>query len=148
MPKRDFVVATATLLLHNSALSCFILNQTFDMLQQQETLYFWYINFGPHVAFQIIKSNHSCRQWCTCELPLLHQFFRAWTENATQIECFKRNMLHTQYVAYTICCIHNVSCTICCMRGMLHYINRLFHTQYVAYTIWFIHSMLHTQYVA
>ena len=40
MPYRSFVVATATLVIftfcfQNSALSCFIVNQTFDMLQQQ-----------------------------------------------------------------------------------------------------------------
>ena len=44
MPNRKFVVATAKLetvpfCFHNSALSCFILNETLDMLQQQETLF-------------------------------------------------------------------------------------------------------------
>ena len=45
MPNSNFVVAIATLVTvtfchHNSAISCFILNETFDMLLQQETLYF------------------------------------------------------------------------------------------------------------
>ena len=78
-PNRDFVVATATIMTvtlccHNSALSCFIINETFDMLQQQETLYFGYTNFGSYVSFQIVKSNRSCRQGHTCELTLLHLF--------------------------------------------------------------------------
>jgi len=76
---RNFVVATAPLVtvtfcFHNSALSCFILNETFGILQQQQTLYFGYANLGSHVPFQILKSNRSCRQGRKCELPLLHQF--------------------------------------------------------------------------
>ena len=44
MPNRNYFIATATLVTitfssHNSALSCFALNETFGMLQQQETLY-------------------------------------------------------------------------------------------------------------
>ena len=44
MPNRNYVVATATLVtvihcFNNSALSCFILNEIFDMLQQRETLF-------------------------------------------------------------------------------------------------------------
>ena len=43
VPNRNYVVATATLVtvmfcFHNSALSCFILNEIFDMLQYQEAL--------------------------------------------------------------------------------------------------------------
>ena len=43
MPNRSFIVENATLVtatfcFHNSALSGFILNETFDKLQQQETL--------------------------------------------------------------------------------------------------------------
>ena len=77
MPNRNLVVAittlvTVTLCFHNSALSCFILNATFGMLQQQDTLYFGYTNLGFRVQFQTIKSNHSCRQGYTCELPPLH----------------------------------------------------------------------------
>ena len=54
---RNFIVATATLLavifsFHVSALSCFVMYETFDMLQQQETLYFRYTNFGSHVQFK------------------------------------------------------------------------------------------------
>ena len=59
MPHRNFVVATATLVtvsfcFHNSASSCFILNETIDVLQQQETLCFGCTNLGSHVHFQII----------------------------------------------------------------------------------------------
>ena len=73
MPNRDFIVATVPLVtvsfnLHVSVLSCFILNETYDMLQQQETLYLRYINSGSHVSFQIVKSNHTCAN-----------FFQAWT---------------------------------------------------------------------
>ena len=76
---RDYVTATAALVavkfcFHNSVQSCFILNEIFDMLQQQETLYFWYTNLGLHVLFQITKSNNSCEQEQTCDLTLLHQF--------------------------------------------------------------------------
>ena len=79
MPNRNHVVATATPVtitscFHNSALSCFILNEIFDMLQQQETLFCGYTNHGSHVQIQISKSNHSCKRGCTCELTLLHQF--------------------------------------------------------------------------
>ena len=77
---KNFVVATATLVtvtvcFHNSALPCFILNETFEMVQQQETLYFGSTNLGSHVQFQIFQSNHSCRQGHTCKLTLLCQFF-------------------------------------------------------------------------
>ena len=79
MPNRNFVVATATLVavtfcFHNSSLSCFVLNETFDMLQEQETLYFIYRNLRSHVQFQITKSNRSSKRGCTCELTLVHQF--------------------------------------------------------------------------
>ena len=79
MPFRNVVVATATLetvtfCLCNSALYCFILNETFEMLQQQENLYLGYTNLGSHVKFQIIKSNRSFRLGSTCELMLLQQF--------------------------------------------------------------------------
>ena len=62
MPNRSFVVTTATQVTvpfccHNSVLSCFILHETFYMLQQQDTLYFGYTNLGSHTQFHIIKSN-------------------------------------------------------------------------------------------
>ena len=46
MPNRNFVVTTATLVtvtfcFHNSALSCFVLNQRFDMLQQHYYYYYY-----------------------------------------------------------------------------------------------------------
>ena len=49
IPDRDFIVATATLVnvticFHNSAVYCSILNETYDMLQQQETI-FWIHKF-------------------------------------------------------------------------------------------------------
>ena len=77
MPIRNFVVATATLVtvifcFHSCVLSCFTLNETFDMLQQQETLYFEYANLGLHIEFQIIKSTNSFRH--VYVLILLHQF--------------------------------------------------------------------------
>ena len=55
---------TVTFCFHNYALSCFILNETFDMLQQQKTLYFEYTNLGQtraHVrigALAPISSGH------------------------------------------------------------------------------------------
>ena len=60
----NFVVTTATLVtvtycFHNSALSCFILNEIFDMLQQQETLYFGYVILASYVQLQIITANQS-----------------------------------------------------------------------------------------
>ena len=84
IPNSNFIVATAKLVIftfsfHNSVLSCFILNDTFYLLQQQETLYFGYTNLGSHVPFQIHKSNRSCRQRHMCELPLLYKYFRAGT---------------------------------------------------------------------
>ena len=39
---------------HNSTSSCFILNETSNMLQQQETLCFEYTNLRSHVQFQVI----------------------------------------------------------------------------------------------
>ena len=49
IPNRNIVIATTTVLtgticFHNSALSCFILNGTFEMLQKQETLFIEYTN--------------------------------------------------------------------------------------------------------
>ena len=78
MPNRNYVVPTATQVtitfcFHNSALSCFILNEIFDMLQQLETLFCEYTSLRSHVQIQISKSNHSCKRGCTCELTLLHQ---------------------------------------------------------------------------
>ena len=67
-------LVTATFCFHNSTLSCFILNEIFNMPQQQETLYFRYTDLGLHMQFQIIKSNHLCRQGCTCKLMVLHPF--------------------------------------------------------------------------
>ena len=77
MPNRSFVVATATLVavtfrFYNSSLSCFIQNDTFEVLQQQENLYIGRKSLGLHVQFQMIKSNLSCKQWGTYELMLLH----------------------------------------------------------------------------
>ena len=77
MQSRSFVVTTAKLVtvtfcFHNSALSFFIQNERFDILQQQKTLHFGYTNLGLHVQFQIIKSNRSCRQVRTCELTHFH----------------------------------------------------------------------------
>ena len=40
----------------------------------QETLCFGYTIFGSYVQSKIIKSNRLCRQGCTCELMLLHQY--------------------------------------------------------------------------
>ena len=65
MPNTNFVVVTATLVIvtfrfYSSAFSCFILHEAFDMLQQQATAYFGYINLGSHVPFQTRKSNRSC----------------------------------------------------------------------------------------
>ena len=79
MPNRNFVVATntqvtVTFCFHNSALSCFILYEIFDILQQQETLFCGCTNLRPHVQIKISKSNHSCKRECTCELTLVHQF--------------------------------------------------------------------------
>ena len=53
MPDRSLAVATATLVtatfcFHNSALFYFVLNETFDMLQQQEALYFGYTDLVSH----------------------------------------------------------------------------------------------------
>ena len=79
MPKRSFVVATATLAtanscFQNSALSCCVLNETFETLQQKEALHYGYTNLGSHMQFQVIKSNRSCRQGRTRKVTLLHQF--------------------------------------------------------------------------
>ena len=79
---RNFFIATATLVtvalcFHNSALSCFILNLTFGILQQQETQYSGEAHetqySGEYMNFQITKSNCPCRQGHMCELTLLHQ---------------------------------------------------------------------------
>ena len=77
-PNKKFFVAivalvTVTFYFHYSALSCFLLNETFYMLQQQVTLYFRFINLVSHVKFQKILINRSCRQGRTCELTLLNQ---------------------------------------------------------------------------
>ena len=63
MPNGDHIVVIATLVTAtfcflNSALSCFILNEAFKMLQQQETLYFRYTDLGLYVPFQLVKSNY------------------------------------------------------------------------------------------
>ena len=76
MRNRNFVVATATLVTvtfcpYISALSYFFLNETFDMLQQQEALSFEYRNIESHLKFRIIKSNRLSRQERMCELTLL-----------------------------------------------------------------------------
>ena len=85
MPDRNFVVATAaevtvTFFFHNSTSSCFILNEKFDILQQQETLFFGYINLGSHVQFQIIRINLSCSEGACTNYPSCINFFRARTE--------------------------------------------------------------------
>ena len=86
IPNRNFVVTIATLVnvnfcFHNTALSCFILNETFQVLQQQETLYFGYTNLGWHMQLQTSKSNHLCKQGCMCKLTHLYQFLTAWTNS-------------------------------------------------------------------
>ena len=78
MPNRNFIVITATLVIitfcfHNSALSCFVLNEAFNILQQLQTLHFGYTNYGSQVPFQIFKNNSSCRQGYMCRSMLLHQ---------------------------------------------------------------------------
>ena len=74
---RNFAVATAVLLtinffLRNCFLTCLVLYGTFDMLQQQDTLYYGYTKLGSHTQLQIVKSNRSCRHGCMCKLTLLH----------------------------------------------------------------------------
>ena len=64
MPNRNFVVAAATLVtvtlcFHNFALSCFTLNEAFDKLQQQETLYCGYTN--PGSVRTIARANEATR---------------------------------------------------------------------------------------
>ena len=59
VPYTNLVVATVTLIpitfcFPDSALSCFILNDIFNTLQQQETLHFGYKNPRLHVQLQII----------------------------------------------------------------------------------------------
>ena len=59
---RNFAVATAALVtspfcFHKSALSCFTLNEIFDMLQQHGTLYCGWKNLGSHVQFEILKEQ-------------------------------------------------------------------------------------------
>ena len=65
-------------LLCNSVLSCSILNETFNMLQQQDTPYFAYTNLGSHMQFhklrataRAVKGARAKRRSCTC-------FFREW----------------------------------------------------------------------
>ena len=58
---RNFVVATAALVAvtfccHSSLLFCFVLNNTSDIFQQKETLYFGYTNLGSSVQFQIVRT--------------------------------------------------------------------------------------------
>jgi len=77
VPNRNYVVTTATLVsvifcFHNSILSCFILNEIFDMLQKQKA-FCGYTNLASHMQIQINKSNHSCKQGCMCELMFIHQ---------------------------------------------------------------------------
>ena len=74
-PNKNLIVITAALVtvtfcFHNSALSCCILNETFEMAQQQETLCFGSTNLGSHIHSQIIQSNRSWRNWRTCKLTL------------------------------------------------------------------------------
>ena len=66
VPNRNFIVAattlmTVTLCFHISAVSCFVLNETFDMLQEQEAMFLGYTTLGAYVQFYIIKSNCSCK---------------------------------------------------------------------------------------
>jgi len=93
MPNRNFVVATATLVtvtfcFHNSALSCFILKETFNILQQQETLYCRYTNFGSHVRFQIIKSNHPTEKDTRANWRSCTNVFRAWTGDSREYDLY------------------------------------------------------------
>ena len=59
------ILVTVTFCFRNSALSCFILIDTFDMLHQQEVLYCRYTNLELLMQFQISKSNRSCRRGCS-----------------------------------------------------------------------------------
>ena len=43
---------------HNSALSCSILNETFDMLQQQETLHVGYANLENVEIIKVVNLCH------------------------------------------------------------------------------------------
>ena len=52
-------------------LLCPTLNDAFDMLQQQGTLYFEYTNLEFYIQFQIAKSNSLCRQGSTCKLTAI-----------------------------------------------------------------------------
>ena len=84
MPNRDFVVATGTLVtvtfcFQNATLSCFILNETLDMLQQQETLNFGYTNRGLHMQLYTSTSNHSCNKGARANWRSCINFFLAWT---------------------------------------------------------------------
>ena len=90
-PTKNYVVAiathvTVTFCFYNSALSCFILNEIFDMHQQQESLFCGYANLGSHVQIQISKSNLSCKRGCTCELTFVNQFLQG-------MDCLINNFL-------------------------------------------------------
>ena len=89
MPNRGFVVATAVLVtvpfcFHNSALSFFILNETFGMLQQQETLYFRYQIldrkcYSKYLRAIALADKGKCANWRSCT-----HFFWAWTGGVKQ----------------------------------------------------------------
>ena len=83
-------------------LSCFILNEPFDMLQQQETLYVGYTNPGSHVQFQIIKRNCLYRLGRTCKLKSKSwtNFFRAWTTDLMWIPTIRSTSFGLQALSY------------------------------------------------
>ena len=63
MPNNNFVVATATLFavgvcFHNSALFCFTLKAAYNVLLQQELLYFGHTNLGSQMQLGHSMSNH------------------------------------------------------------------------------------------
>ena len=59
LPNKNFVVATVILVtvtfcFYTSDLSCFILNETFELVQHQETLHFENTNLESQMQFQLI----------------------------------------------------------------------------------------------
>jgi len=83
VPNRNYVVTTATLVsvifcFHNSILSCFILNEIFDMLQKQKA-FCGYTNLHHTCKSKEIRaitcaSKGACANWCSYT-----NLFRAWT---------------------------------------------------------------------
>ena len=74
MQNGDFVVANAALVtiniyFHNAALFRFALNETFDIHQQQETLYFGYTCNENSVIICV----RNCECYSQCQLDVLSQ---------------------------------------------------------------------------